>query len=167
MKAISVNKGTIGLMRKQKKAQPHSVYKLYISDLFVFNEIGQLLGSHMTSDEQDYPTIDSPPYQIGDVLYIKETFGNYSLDNPNSNATDWWYKVDFPDSAKGYWYESERRNWCDFPKWRMPIYMPEEAARLFLNVTNYKKVDVNTRDWWCVDMIANLWKYDFNLYEKT
>lgn len=79
-----------------------------------------------------------PPYQPGDILYVRETWGNYSYDDPESNATYFMYRADFPDDAKGYWYEPEHIHFCDFPRWRPSIHMPKEAARLFLRVTKVR-----------------------------
>lgn len=74
------------------------------------------------------------PYNPGDILYVRETWGNYSYDNTESNATYFMYRADFPDNATGYWYEPEHIHFCDFPRWRPSIHMPKEAARLFLRV---------------------------------
>lgn len=79
-----------------------------------------------------------PPYIPGDILYVRETWGNYSYDCPESNATYFMYRADFPDSATGYWYEPEHIHFCDFPRWRPSIHMPKEAARLFLRVKNVR-----------------------------
>lgn len=79
-----------------------------------------------------------PKYQPGDILYVRETWGNYSYDNPESNATYFMYRADFLDNATGYWYEPERIHFCDFPRWRPSIHMPKEAARLFLLVKNVR-----------------------------
>lgn len=107
-----------------------------------------------------------PRYQVGDILYVQETFGNYSLDNPYSNAVGWIYKADYPDGAKGYWYEPEKINWCDLPRWRPSIQMPKEAARIFLKVTNVhiKKL----HDITCSDIIADGYpkEYDFNFLPR-
>lgn len=83
-------------------------------------------------------TISKPKYQIGDILWVRETWGNYGEDNPESNACYYLYRADYPDGATGYWYEPEHINWCDFPKWRPSIFMPRKAARLFLRVTGVR-----------------------------
>jgi hypothetical protein len=74
------------------------------------------------------------PCQVGDILWVRETWGNYSYDEQTSNAVYYLFKADYPDDAKGYWYEHEHINFCDFPRWRPSIHMPREAARLFLEV---------------------------------
>lgn len=77
-----------------------------------------------------------PRYRPGDILYVRETWGNYSYDNTESSATYFMYRADFPDNTTGYWYEPEHIHFCDFPRWRPSIHMPKEAARLFLWVKN-------------------------------
>ena len=79
-----------------------------------------------------------PRYWPGDILYVRETWGNYSFDDPESNAAYFMYRADFPDDAKGYWYEPEQIHFCGFPRWRPSIHMPKEAARIFLRVTNVR-----------------------------
>lgn len=57
-----------------------------------------------------------PPYQPGDVVYVRETFAQ-----PAKHI--FWYKADF-----------KLRNIL----WRPSIHMPREAARLFLLVTRVR-----------------------------
>ena len=77
-------------------------------------------------------------YIPGDILWVRETWGSYGYDFPESNASYFLYRADYPEGAKGYWYEPEEINWCDFPRWRPSIHMPHEAARLFLRVTDVR-----------------------------
>ena len=60
-----------------------------------------------------------PPYQPGDILWVRETWNGDWCDH-------YIYKAD-GGSAKAAGYVAE-------PKWRPSIYMPKEAARLFLRV---------------------------------
>jgi hypothetical protein len=71
----------------------------------------------------DNPRYVNPPYQVGDILYVRETW-NYS---PN-----WYYcyKADaIPDDNHGY---------IGSIPWRPSIHMPKEAARIFLKVTDIR-----------------------------
>ena len=73
------------------------------------------------------------PYQPGDVLWVRETWGDYG------GCTGYYvYRADYPHDAKGYWYEKEHINWCDLPDWHSPVSMPREAARLFLRVKDVR-----------------------------
>lgn len=73
-----------------------------------------------------------PPYQPGDVLYVRETFCPYDADHV-INSVKYAYKADAtPDSEearKAYGY-----------KWKPSIFMPKEAARIFLRVADVKAV---------------------------
>lgn len=82
------------------------------------------------------------PYQIGEIIYVRETWCKlwYLDDNEQIiEGTDkYYYAADgynptpfncFPD-ADGFHGESDR------PKWRPSIHMPKEAARIFLKVTD-------------------------------
>jgi len=83
-----------------------------------------------------------PPCQIGDVLYVRETFGNWSYENPKSLATYYQYRADYPNGAKTYeWPEFDEfgeKIICDLPKWHPSLHMPKEASRIFLKVTNVR-----------------------------
>lgn len=59
------------------------------------------------------------PYQVGDILWVRETWNNLVDDN----GDNWVYKAD------GGWDELS---------WHPSIHMPKVAARIFLKVTNVK-----------------------------
>lgn len=74
-----------------------------------------------------------PTFQIGDILYVRETFcSNYfdeciaRLRNGNRNA----YKADYNKDVVG--------DVVPEPKWKPSIHMPKEAARIFLKVTDVR-----------------------------
>lgn len=60
-----------------------------------------------------------PPYQPGDILYVRET----------------WKKA-----PNGYYYyeDWQRDDIADVTKWKPSIHMPKEAARIWLKVTDVK-----------------------------
>lgn len=64
------------------------------------------------------------PYKPGDILYVRET----------------WAKRIHSDNR--YYYKADNNLGAIFnredDKWRSPIFMPREAARLFLKVTSVK-----------------------------
>lgn len=72
------------------------------------------------------------PYQQGDILYVRETWGTY--------ARNWWeadyfmYRADYPIDATTYTHPGGII--CDLPKWRASLHMPKEAARIWLRVTD-------------------------------
>lgn len=73
------------------------------------------------------------PYQPGDILYVRETWGVY---NRNWWESDYFmYRADYPDGATTYEFDNHI---CDLPKWRPSIHMPKEAARIYLKVTDVR-----------------------------
>lgn len=69
-------------------------------------------------DERLCPYI--PPYQSGDVLYVRET----------------WCKDSCWGEKEQYYYKADDSRF--FYRWRPSIHMPKEAARIFLKVTNVR-----------------------------
>ena len=64
--------------------------------------------------------IINPPYQVGDILYVRETFGK-------DRFGEYYYRADYPEHD------------CEpYPIWKPSIHMPREAARIFLKVTNVR-----------------------------
>jgi hypothetical protein len=58
------------------------------------------------------------PYKIGDILWVRETWNCISYDG--KTIEKYWYKADTDNASE---------------KWRPSIFMPREAARIFLKVT--------------------------------
>lgn len=61
-----------------------------------------------------------PPYQPGDILYVRET----------------WCKGSYGDEKEKYYYKADDNNF--FCTWHPSIHMPKEAARIFLKVTDVR-----------------------------
>ena len=59
-----------------------------------------------------------PPYQPGDILYVRET----------------WCKGSYGNEKEKYYYKADDNNF--FCTWHPSIHMPKEAARIFLKVTD-------------------------------
>lgn len=68
-----------------------------------------------------------PPYQAGDLLYVRETWAGIKLGPKGKETTTYWYRADEDD---------DRLNPDD--KWRPSIHMPKEAARIWLRVTDVR-----------------------------
>lgn len=69
-------------------------------------------------------------YQPGDILWVRETFYHaYATTTVNGLEyvleNTYYYKADYP---------SDKLN----PPWKPSIFMPREAARIFLRVTNVR-----------------------------
>lgn len=82
-----------------------------------------------------------PPYKVGDVLYIRET----------------WAKITGASSEGGYAYkykasdEGEYWSRANGFKWKPSIHMPKEAARIWLKVTNVRTERLNNMS--CTDVL--------------
>lgn len=64
------------------------------------------------------------PYKAGDILWVRETWNCLPIPEPlRGTSKTYWYKAD----------GSEPRD-----KWRPSIFMPREAARIFLRVTDVR-----------------------------
>lgn len=78
------------------------------------------LESRKSAIELEY--IDWKFYQIGDILWVRETFGKLVTDDSFCYAAD----VCCPKYDKPFF------------GWKPSIHMPKEAARIFLKVTNVR-----------------------------
>jgi hypothetical protein len=86
--------------------------------------------------------IDCPFGNIGDRLWVKETFGVFDCDRePYDNSISWAYK------ATPYILEPDEETYSDDlitlddlvdKEWRSPIYMPRIASRITLEITNIR-----------------------------
>ena len=77
------------------------------------------------------------PYQVGDILYVRETWCDPT---PDHDMYPILYKADFPQ-----YYSSEETEWGgeltltgNEYKWCPSIHMPKEAARTFLRVKDIR-----------------------------
>lgn len=113
----------------------------------------------------------NPPYQVGDYLYVRETWkqavyyppgGGYGLTNR------YWYKADESIDTLGIDAEN---------KWRPSIHMPKEAARIFLRVTGVRVERLkDIKNGWKFEeegivfyygMISESWKDFADLWDST
>lgn len=89
----------------------------------------QITGVEIIDDEEcGTDRYVNPPYQIGDILYVRETWakipgasskGGFAYKYKASKEGDYWNRV------KGF-------------KWKPSIHMPKEAARIWLKVTDVR-----------------------------
>ena len=71
----------------------------------------------------------NPPYQVGDILYVRETFCYDDFDNGGETV---YYRANYNErEAKDLFTD------CDL-HWKPSIHMPKEAARIFLKVTDVR-----------------------------
>lgn len=97
-------------------------------------------------DKQIISKLCMTPYQPGDILYVRETWGICNL-NDDENIAYIVYKASENEEDEGYrevrlpndkfekMYDSMAEN---SPDWRPSIHMPKEAARIWLKVKNVR-----------------------------
>jgi hypothetical protein len=79
----------------------------------------------------DYYINHYAPYQIDDILYVRETWMNPCEECTCIDCNGCIY-------GAGYRYKVDYRIKDDIEKWRPSIHMPKEAARIWLKVTNVR-----------------------------
>ncbi len=81
-----------------------------------------------------------PPYHIGDILYVRETWQYlYELDGNEQVIEDtgkYYYAA--TDTIPFNTYVDKNGVEHDHAPWRPSIHMPKEAARIWLKVTNVR-----------------------------
>lgn len=79
--------------------------------------------------------IKRPPYQQGDILYVRET----------------WCKGSWMNEKERYYYKADDNDFhC---VWHPSIHMPKEAARIWLKVTDVRVERLQEcGEGWCVDI---------------
>lgn len=76
-------------------------------------------------NEMMYENSQTPPVNVGDVLYVRETW--------YKGLNRILYKADYSENEKFYTNGKEI-----IVKWKPSIHMPKEAARIFLKVTDVR-----------------------------
>lgn len=85
---------------------------------FTFVENG-----NFNPDEKDVIKVKCPYGQVGDVLWVRETFVKYPVKGKNGLEYEFEYKAD--ETPVKF-------------RWKPSIHMPKEACRLFLKITDIR-----------------------------
>lgn len=88
----------------------------------------------------DPPRYINPPYQPGDILYVRETWQYlYELDGNEQiiEGTGKYYYA-ATDSLPSGGYVDSKGSTCEIIPWRPSIHMPKAAARIWLKVTDVR-----------------------------
>lgn len=88
----------------------------------------------------DNPRYINPPYQLGDILYVRETWQHlYELDGNEEiiEGTGKYYYAATDTIPFDAYIDSEGTKHEKTP-WRPSIHMPKAAARIWLKVTNVR-----------------------------
>lgn len=97
-------------------------------------------------DSQIIGKLCLPPYEVGDILYVRETWCKYSrleddMVTPIQGTEQYYYRADGKNSTSFNTFLVQRDGYdeySDYPKWHPSIHMPKEAARIFLRVTGLR-----------------------------
>ncbi len=77
-----------------------------------------------------FGAFQEPRYQPGDVLWVRETWKQYTTGTAGPSLIDGYlYRADEPQDTTGMMVED---------RWHPSIHMPKKAARLFLRVTSVR-----------------------------
>lgn len=121
-KPILFNTDMVRAILDDRKAATRRVVKQSVWEDFVC-ERGKVI--HYLDKKMG--TLESPvckaPYQIGDILYVRETWQEYAS---TTDETSYFFRADEVDCMIG---EID---------WRPSIHMPKEAARIFLKVKDVR-----------------------------
>ncbi|HNP68197.1 MAG TPA: hypothetical protein PKH16_09855 [Aequorivita sp.] len=80
-------------------------------------------------------------YQKGDILWVRETFIKIFVDNEfEGSREEFAYKASFDEAEKKYGMikNPAGKRFIDSWKWKPSIFMPKEACRIFLEVTDVR-----------------------------
>lgn len=102
---------------KPQPNQKHTYPLGFVNDSTVRKDIGSFgFGTSELGGSIQYV---KPPYQPGDILYVRET----------------WKKA-----PNGYYYyeDWQKNDIADITKWKPSIHMPKEAARIWIKVTDVR-----------------------------
>ena len=102
---------------KPQPNQKHTYQLGFVNDSTGRKDIGSFgFGTSELAGSIQYV---KPPYQPGDILYVRET----------------WKKA-----PNGYYYyeDWQKNDIADITKWKPSIHMPKEAARIWLKVTDVR-----------------------------
>jgi hypothetical protein len=82
-----------------------------------------------------------PHYDVGDKLYVRETWKCVKYDSTDGDLS---YGVEFKDGTRKYFEFDDNERFHQFGKfafkdgWQSSMFMPKEAARIWLEVTDVR-----------------------------
>lgn len=83
-----------------------------------------------------------PPYQPGDILYVRETWQNAGLvdefDHVIAGTEKYYYAAGPEAPCFDFWVDPETGEHKAHMPWKPSIHMPKEAARIWLKVTDVR-----------------------------
>lgn len=126
-----------------RKTVTRQVVRGYALDHLELDTDGSIIGVYNQDEGHVVPIMDYASYRPGDILYVSETWKC----SPDSQLwADNEYRVIFKDleMVRFYFKDQERlEKWQKYiykphDNWQSPYFMPREAARIFLRVTDVR-----------------------------
>jgi hypothetical protein len=117
--------------RRIVKPQPTNSKETF--GVVTFSTCSKDIGCFGFGSGNKFNTFIKPPYQVGEILWVRETWAQTWT--PCSNDTGFVYKADGEPPTFPYWGNASQ---CKDEVWIPSIHMPREAARIFLKVTNVR-----------------------------
>lgn len=150
MKPILFNGEMVNAILEGRKTQTRRILKSYV-DLpedaeFGFDHLTRErgkneIGCRGTFGQHYGECFIKMPFVPGDILYVRETWGDYRENSEDGEGYYTLYRADYPEGAKTYKAgedEFGKEIICDLPKWHPSIHMPKAMARIFLKVISVR-----------------------------
>ena len=135
MKSIVPKAWEVQAILEGRKTVTRKPVKGYALEHLQVDVDGSVIGVYQQDEGAVFPAASFAPYQPGDILFVRETWGDYRECEPGG-ALYYMYRADYPDGATTTTHPDGTV--FDLPIWHPSIHMPQEAARLFLRVTGVR-----------------------------
>lgn len=141
MKSILLNTNEVQAILSGHKTQTRRVIKPQPKCKNVKYEYGHLTEYSMRGSCWNEIATHKPKYQVGDTLWVRETFCKLWEIDKNEQAIEetgkYYYAADgYNPTPFNYFPDDDGfSHGRDCPRWNPSVHMPKEAARLFLTVT--------------------------------
>ena len=141
MKPILFNTEMVRAILDGRKTTTRRIVKPKCKRNFIRQVPSGLLGEfqQICDDAAQLVHLATPPYQKGDILYVRETFAKYNCAENECIMADYSGCNGCTHTKDGYCYVYKSSHEYDVNvKWKPSIFMPKEAARIFLRVTGVR-----------------------------
>lgn len=155
--------GTKTQTRRALKQQPErhhweifSHHKLNISTITTQNGLFFKFWDSIEKNQDQNITVKAK-YNIGDIIWVRETWQITHFLHPSDENYGFIYKA----SENGLEWQNSDKNW----KWKPSIFMPKNACRIFLKVTNVRveRLQKITQEDCISEGIENFWNDNTNV----
>lgn len=151
-KPILFNTEMVQAILDERKTQTRRIIKPQPEMQLAYIFAGYMYGkwSYFAYNKENYDKYKgslkywSPPCHTGDILYVRETWNRGYIDQSDREyVNECWFEENL-NPTDGYiggltrfFYKADNED-IPYIKWHPSIYMPKDAARIFLKVTNVR-----------------------------